>query len=101
MNEHSDCMPCSMGGAGGDIEGRGTADGSGPGDRDMGPADTAPGVLKLLRTPGGGGVRVGGASGVLAGVPKMLGDAGLVLSLGFEKPKKPARGGEKTGGVGV
>lgn len=90
-----------MGGAGGDIEGGGTAGSGGPGDRDMGATGTAPGGLKLLKTPGGGQVRSGGASGVLTGVPKILGDAGLGLSLGFGKPKKPAGGGVKTGGVGV
>lgn len=91
-------MPCSMGGAGGDIEGEGT---TGPGDRDMEVAGTAAGGLKLLKTPGAGGVRAGSASGVLTGVPKIAGDAGLGLSLGFGKPKKPAGGGVKTGGVGV
>lgn len=100
MNEHSDCMPCSMGGAGGDIGG-GTAGSSGPGDRDMGATGTIPGGWKPLKAPGGGGVRAGGASGVLTGVPKMLGDAGLGLSLGFAKPKKPTGGGVKTGGVGL
>lgn len=94
-------MPCSMGGAGGDIEGRATVGGSGPGVGDIGITGTAPGGLKLLKTLGGRGARAGGVSGALTGVPKMLGDAGLELSLGFEKPKKPAGGGVKTGGVGV
>jgi hypothetical protein len=67
----------------------------------MGITGTTPDGLKLLKTPGGGGVRAGGVSGALTGVPKMLGDAGVGLSLGFEKPKKPAGGGVKTGGVGV
>lgn len=89
-----------MGGAGGDTEG-GTAGGNGPEGRDMEIPGAAPGGLKLLKTPGGGGVRAGGVSGVLTGAPKTLGDAGLELSLGFGKPKKPAGGGVKTGGAGV
>lgn len=89
-----------MGGAGGDIEGGRTVGGSGPGDRDMEIPGAAPGDLKLLKTPGGGGVRAGGVSGVLTGAPKTLGDAGVELSLGFGKPKKPAGGGVKTGGAG-
>lgn len=89
-----------MGGAGGDTEG-GTVGGNGPEGRDMEIPGAAPGGLMLLKTPGGGGVRAGGVSGVLTGAPKMLGDAGLELSLGFGKPKKPAGGGVKTGGAGV
>jgi len=86
MYEHSDCMLCSTGGAGGDIEGGGATDGSGSGDGDAGVAGTTLGNLKPLKILGAGGVKAGGASGVLTGIPKTMGDAVVAtpgLSFGF------------------
>jgi hypothetical protein len=80
------------------MEGGGVAGITGPEDKDTGAEGTAPRGLKPPKTPGGGGVKARGASGVLTGAPKILGGP---LSLGFEKPKKPVGGGVKTGGVGV
>lgn len=94
MYEHSDCILCSIGGAGG-----ATTDGEAV-------VGTARGGWVLPRALGRGGVNVGGTAGVLilTGMPNAPGNEGAATpggSLGFAKLKKPAGGGEKTDGVGV
>jgi len=94
-------MVCSIGGVGGThVEGGVTAGCSTPGDGDMATVGAAGESLALVKALGGGGTNVGTVAGVFTAVPKVLGSDGAGSVDG--KPKKPAGGGEKTGGgVGV